>query len=113
MRPKIHVEVFIASRLLSQRQEVFTPRDLREEILRLFGDTRPGVNIHISAHCVANAPRNAGTVHNYLWRVSPGSLRIFDPTRDQPHPSRADALAFPHREDVPQAYQYLLPPDWE
>ena len=108
---KIHVEVFIASRLLSQRQETFTPEELREEIRKQFGDTRPGVSTHISSHCVANAPRSAGTVYNYLWRIDQGRLRIFHPGRDVPHPSRTDAHVVPNREDVPLQYHDLLPPD--
>jgi len=108
---KIHVEIFIASHLLSQRQRTFTTADLRREIRLLFDDHRPGVNTHMSAHCVANAPKNAGTVHNYLWRIDQGLLRAFDPTRDQPHPTRLHAACFPEREDVPVQYHHLLPVD--
>ena len=108
---KIHVEVFIASRMLSQRQGSFTTEELRREVERLFGDTRPGVNAHISAHCVANAPRSAQTVYNYLWRIERGHLRTFDPVSDRPHPSRADAAFVPKAEDVPPEYRHLA--HWE
>jgi hypothetical protein len=108
MKTKIHVEVFVASQLLSRSQGTFTKEDLRAEIRRLFGDTRPGVGTHISAHCVANAPKNAGTVHNYLWRLGHGLYRAFDPVRDIPHPSRRHAHHEPHAENVPMQYRDLL-----
>lgn len=108
MKTKIHVEVFVASQLLGQRQETFTTESLHREIKRLFDDTRPGVSTHISAHCVANARRNAGTVYNFLWRVDQGLYRVFDLARDAPHPTRANASCFPRREDVPSKYRYLL-----
>jgi hypothetical protein len=108
---KMHVEVFVASRLLGERQGAFTPKALRREVQRLFGDTRAGVETHISAHCVANAPKNTGTVHNYLWRLEHGLLRVFDAARDVPHPSRTYAGHYPLGEDVPMEYRYLLPQD--
>ncbi len=58
---KIHVEVYLAARALAKHQDSFTPEELRREVERRFGDTRPGVQTHISAHCVANAPKNAPT----------------------------------------------------
>lgn len=109
MPVKIHVEVFVASQLLGRHQETFTTRELRREIERRFGDTRPGVNTHISAHCVANAPQNAATVHNYLWRLDRGLLRAFDPATDRPHPTRTDAACTPDRHDVPAEYRHLSP----
>lgn len=105
---KIHVEILVASQLLGRRQGTFTPSQVRREIKRLFGDTRPGVSTHVSAHCVANAPKNAGTVHNYLWRLERGLLRVFDTARDMPHPSRSHAGHIPNRDDVPMQYRYLL-----
>lgn len=108
MRVKIHMEVFVASQLLSRSQRTFTAEDLRVEIRRLFGDARPGVDTQISAHCVANAPKNAGTVHNYLWRLGHGLYRVFEPARDLPHSSRRRAGHAPHTEDVPMEYRFLL-----
>lgn len=108
---KIHVEVFVASQLLGGRQNTFTAKELRREIERLFGDTRPGVTTNVSAHCVANAPKNAGTVHNYLWRSEYGLLRVFDAARDMPHRSRSHAGHIPNWDEVPMQYRYLLPHD--
>jgi len=109
MRLKINVEVFIVSRLLAQRKEMFSNGELEREIERLFGDTRPGVSTNIAAHCAANSPRQAAVVYNYTWRVRRGHYRLFNPATDQPHRSRADARRFPLREDVPAEYRYLLP----
>ena len=100
MKTKIHVEVFVAAQLLGRSQGTFMAEDLRREIEQRFGDTRPGVNTHVSAHCVANAPKNAATVYNYLWRLEQGRLRAFDPTTDQPHPTRANAAHVPRWGDV-------------
>lgn len=106
---KIHVEVFLAAQILAQNQDSFTPEELRKEIERRFGDTRPGIQTHISAHCVANAPKNAAVVSNYLWRLPDGQLRPFNPAADQPHPSRENARVQPDIRDVPVEYRQLLP----
>lgn len=108
MKTKIHVEVFVASQLLGRRQGTFTTEGLHREIKQLFDDTRPGVSTHISADCVANARRNAGTVYNFLWRLDRGLFRVFDPAPDVPHPTRANASCFPRREDVPLEYRSIL-----
>jgi hypothetical protein len=108
MSTNIHVEVFVASQVLGRRQEKFTAEALRREVEQLFDDTRPGVSTHILAHCVANAPRNAATVYNYLWRLEQGLFRVFDPSRDRPHASRANAACLPLLKDVPTEYIYLF-----
>ena len=108
MRTKIQVEVFVATQLLGQSLDTFTTDDLRLEIKERFGDTRPGVNTHISAHCVANAPRNAVTVYNYLWRLRPAQFRPFHPVSDRPHATRVDAAAVPRIGDIPVQYRYLV-----
>jgi hypothetical protein len=68
---KIHVEVFIASRILGQRQGTFTPEELKKFILTEFNDSRSGVQTHVSAECVANAPLNHAWpqlfVENRTW----------------------------------------------
>jgi len=105
---KIHVEVFLAAQMLGRDQGTFTPEELRKEIERRFDDTRPGVRTHISAHCVANAPKNAAVVSNYLWRLPEGQLRPFDKAKDRPHPSREEARTSPDRRDIPVMYERLL-----
>ena len=104
MHLKVHVEVFIVSRLLAQRKDTFSKGELVREVQRLFGDTRKGVRPHVSSFCVANSPKGAPTVYNYTWRVRRGHYRLFDPARDRPHRSRSDARRFPFREDVSPGY---------
>ncbi len=108
MASKIHVEVFVAAQLLSRRQRTFTPEELVAEIVRRFDDRRLGVQTHVTAHCVANLPRSANNVYNYLWRLDRGLLRVFSPDVDLPHPDRQDAPTRPDPADVPEAYRYLL-----
>ena len=104
----IHTEVFLAARLLSRRKTTFTSQELRDKIEEEFGDTRPGVATHISAHCVANAPKNSPVTSNYLWRVDWGRYRLFDPQADHPLPSRKGDRTHPDRAGVPSEFRYLL-----
>lgn len=104
----IHTEVFLAARLLSRRKTTFTSQELRDKIEEEFGDTRPGVATHISAHCVANAPKNTFVAYNYLWRLDRGRYRLFDPRTDHPHPSRKGGRTTPDPGGVPRRLKYLL-----
>lgn len=106
--PKIHVEVFIASQLLSQERDTFSSDDLKDRIKREFNDERPGVSTHISAHCVANAPLNVAVGYNYLWRIQNNEFRTFRPSQDSPVPKRQLARVQPLAPDVPKKYHYLL-----
>lgn len=105
---KIHVEVFIASRILGQRQGTFTPEELKKFILTEFNDSRSGVQTHVTAECVANAPLNHALGHNYLWRTEHGILRVFKPGFDHPSRGREKSIDHPWREDMPEKYLYLL-----
>lgn len=105
---KIHVEVFIASRVLEHMQGTFSPHDMVKFIRERFNDQRHGIMTHITAACVANAPLNHPIVHNYLWRVSPGKYRTFRPGYDPLKPEKKSARTQPDRIDVPEKYQYLL-----
>ncbi|MBN1878343.1 MAG: hypothetical protein JXA33_29265 [Anaerolineae bacterium] len=108
MALKIHIEVFIAAQLLAQRQKTFTLDELNQVIVQNFGDMRIGVQTHISAHCVANVPRSAKTVYNYLWQLDRGLLRVFSPDVDIPHPSRLDAITRPDPDEIPGDYRAIL-----
>lgn len=105
---KIHVEIFLAAQLLQREQGTFTAQDIVDRVRQEWGDERPGVSTHASAHCVANAKANTATPYNYLWRIEHGRYRCFDPARDQPHPSRAGRPAQPVERDVPVAYRWAL-----
>jgi len=105
---KIHVEVYIASRLLSQEQGTFTLGELVERVHDLFDDMSQGVQTYGSSGAVANAPKNLYVVYNYLWRIGHGLYRCFDPSRDTPLPARAHARREPLPEDVLAQYHHLL-----
>ena len=105
---KIHVEVYLASRLLARQQDTFTPAALIAKVEDAFGDTRPGVSTHASGHAVANTVKNTGTAYNYLWRIDTGQYRCFDHWQDVPHPSRRNGRRRPETEDVPLEYRHLL-----
>lgn len=59
----IPVHVWVAAASLHDRgRKVFTSKELETEVERLFGDVRPGVATHISAHANAWAPKQASVV---------------------------------------------------
>ena len=105
---KIHVEVFIASQVLERELGTFTVENLKHFIKGEFGDKRPGIATHISAHCVANAPLNTACGYNFLWRLQNGVLRTFHPRRDEPVVERLGLSSQPKGADVPTEYRYLL-----
>lgn len=105
---KIHVEVYIASRILEQNQGSFTPQDLINFIHKEFKDDRPGVNTHVSSVCIANAPLNHPIGYNYLWRIKPGLLRTFVFGQDTPGTQRLNYECRPKKEDIPEKYLSYL-----
>lgn len=105
---KIHVEIFVASRILANNRPSFSTDDLLRFIEKEFGDTRSGVRTHATAVCIANAHLNHPTGYNYLWRTGHAELRLFRPGIDLPNPDRVRDRTQPRREDVPEKYQYLL-----
>ena len=108
---KIHVEIYLASRLLSRSGDgTFSLQELVQRVRSEFGDERHGVVTQAGGYCVANSPANAPTVRNYLWRLDQGRYRCFDARGDVPHPSRSHSPVQPIPEEVPQDYRDLLPP---
>jgi hypothetical protein len=100
----IHVEVWLTAALMHEEgHATFSPGQLTEEVARRFGDTRPGVRRHISAHVCASAPKNTGTVYNYLLRTSDGRYRLYQ-KGDPAHSSRVGVGTFPPQELVPEKY---------
>lgn len=105
---KIHVEIFIASRILEQSQGTFSPTDIRNFIEREFHDTQHGIQTHITSRCVANAPLNFEAGCNYLWRIEHGIYRTFKHGVDQPNHGRENDPYQPDAADVPEKYRYLI-----
>lgn len=102
----IHVEIWIASRILSEQREFFTKKELMVYIEREFEDTRPGISIHISSCCVANKPSNHPSNYNYLYWISRGEYRIYR-DGDNTHPDKIGWPSQPLVEGIPVKYRYL------
>jgi hypothetical protein len=105
---KIHVEVFIAGKILEQRKPSFSPAEVIEFIKSEFGDERHGISTHATAACVANAPLNHPNCYNYYWRLNHGEYRTFRPGRDPLKPEKKGFRYQPYRQDVPEKYRFLL-----
>ncbi len=74
--------------------------------LRINGDVRPGVYVHVVQHCVANRPANPAT-HRMLFETSSGRRRLFR-FGDAVHASRMKGRMTPVREDLPQGHEGVL-----
>ncbi len=104
----IHVEIFIASRILGQNQGTFTPLEIRKFIKKEFNDTQEGIKTQTASMCVANSPLNFNSGFNFLWREKHGVYRVFKPGFDLPFVGRENDPFQPKWEDVPVKYQYFL-----
>lgn len=71
------------------------------------GRLRPGIEVHVRLHCVANRPRNPAQLR-MLMATGSGRRRLFR-SDDVADPSRQGAIT-PRRESLPEQYRYLL--DW-
>ncbi|HYF78501.1 MAG TPA: hypothetical protein VD973_15290 [Symbiobacteriaceae bacterium] len=101
---KIHAEVWLAAALLHEEgHATFSSARLVEEVERRFDDVRPGVQMHASSHCVANAARNTVTEYCYLFRTGTGELRLYR-KGDPLHPTRSGGRTAPDQADVPEPY---------
>lgn len=103
----IHVEVWICSRILSQRNSIFTKHELMNEIDSVFKDNRHGISTHISSVCVANKKANHPTSYNYLISVSRGAYRVCR-DGDPIHPSKIGYKRHPKIDALPEEYRFLL-----
>jgi hypothetical protein len=103
----IHVEVWIASKLLSMKKELFTKQELLEIIQTEFDDFRQGVSTHISSVCVANKRPNHPKNYNYIYSVSWGVYRMLN-NADDIHNKRLGSPSQPDLEDIPEHYRYLF-----
>jgi len=105
---KIHVEVFMASRILCQRKPSFSPNEIINFIHTHFNDERHGIPTNVGAACVVNAPMNHPYCYNYLWRINQGEYRTFQPGRDTLSPEKRGFRHQPQKQDVPEKYHHFL-----
>jgi len=105
-------EIWIATATLHRenpaREDFFTS-EIREKVLELFRDHRPGVQPHVSYHCVANKPAKPAN-HRFLFQPGPKRRRLFDERTDSFDPSRASGAVIPKEEELQLKYLSLL--DW-
>lgn len=110
---KVADEVWIGTALLHLEQpgrESFSTAEIVDRVFQegLHRPLRPGVQVHVSQHCVANKRPNPGT-YCMLYETSRGQRRLFRHT-DEPHPYRVGSKTVPVLSDIPPEYGYLL--DW-
>jgi hypothetical protein len=104
-------EAWIAVASLHRRkpnESDFSTEEIMNEVnaLRVSGDVRPGVYVHVIQHCVANRPANPAT-HRMLFETTSGRRRLFR-LGDAAHADRLDGRIAPAPEDIPAKYGDLL-----
>jgi hypothetical protein len=90
-------------------RESFTAREVVDRV-KSEGATpelRPGVQVHIYLHNVANVEPNSAR-YRMFWKLPGDTYRLIRPG-DRPHPSRKGKTK-PERDELPEQYRYLL--DW-
>jgi hypothetical protein len=104
------VEVFLATALL-QTENPGRPEFTIQEIVRraerenITGESRPGVGVHATQHCVANKAPNPGK-HRMLFATGKHTRRLLLPA-DEVHPERTGKI-FPDAGEIPEKYLPLL-----
>ena len=106
-------EVWIATALLHREHPEAADFSLKEIEARLAREgmtdgKRPGVYPHLSVHCVANRPPDAGR-YRMLFETAPSRRRLFRPG-DPYHPKREGGKTVPDHAEIPPKYHPLL--DW-
>ena len=88
-------------------RESFTAREILERV-KSEGATqelRPGVQVHIYLHNVANVEPNSAR-YRMFWKLPNDTYRLIRPG-DRSHPSRQGKMT-PDRNELPKQYHYLL-----
>lgn len=102
--------VWTAAALLQRENpdtEDFEVREIVSRAVRekLAGGFRPGLQAHVSGHCVANKKPNGGR-HRMLYETRRGYRRLLR-VGDDCHPDRNGDIR-PKKSDLPTAYQGLI-----
>ena len=90
-------------------RDSFSAREILDRVKKeqATPELRPGVQVHIYLHNVANAEPNSAK-YRMFYKLPNDTYRLFRPT-DPAHPARKGKI-IPEREEVPEKYHYLL--DW-
>ena len=103
-------EIWIAVALLHREQPQAADFSVREITARLrregLSTERPGVQPHLSVHCVANRPPATGR-YRMLFETAPSRRRLYRPG-DPYHPKREGGKTVPARDEIPEKYHDLL-----
>ena len=110
---KVADEVWVGTALLHLEQpdrESFSTAEIVDRVFQegLHRPLRPGVQVHVSQHCVANKRPNPGN-SCMLYETARGQRRLYRHT-DEAHPYRMGGKTVPASSDIPAEYRYLL--DW-
>ena len=114
MNTRVADEVWIATALLHRRhpdRDDFTVGEIvrQAEAEKVAGGPlRPGVQVHVYQHCVANKAPDSGR-YRMLFETSKGRRRLFRPG-DPCHPRRYSGKDVPRGDEIPLAYRELI--DW-
>jgi hypothetical protein len=92
-----------------RERESFTPREILDRVKSesVLPELRPGVQVHIYLHNVANVEPNPAR-YRMFWKLPDDTYRLYRPT-DHAHPLRKGKIT-PHRDELPERYRYLV--DW-
>lgn len=104
-------EVWIATALLHREQPECEDFSVAEILARvssenLAGRLRPGVQTHVTQHCVANKPPNPGR-YRMLFETTRGRRRLFRPG-DPYHRDRGEGKTVPVAGEMPESHRELL-----
>jgi hypothetical protein len=105
-------EAWLALALLHQEhrdRDSFSAREILDRVKQEHAtpELRPGVQVHIYQHNVANTEPSSGR-YRMFYKLPDDTYRLYRPT-DPAHPARKGKIA-PDRGEIPEKYHYLL--DW-
>jgi len=105
-------EAWLALALLQYEhpdRESFSAREILDRVKaeQVHPELRPGVQVHIYLHNVANAEPNSAK-YRMSYKLADDTYRLYRPA-DPAHPARKGKM-IPQRDELPQKYHYLL--DW-
>jgi hypothetical protein len=87
----------------------FSAREILDRVKQeqVTPELRPGVQVHIYLHNVANSEPNSAR-YRMFYKLPDDTYRLYRPT-DSAHPARKGKIV-PERDELPDKYRYLL--DW-
>jgi hypothetical protein len=105
-------EAWLALALLHHEhpdRDSFSAKEILDRVKaeQVHPELRPGIQVHIYSHNVANVEPNSAK-YRMFYKLPDDTYRLFRPT-DAAHPARKGKM-IPERDELPKKYHYLL--DW-